>query len=207
MSRQEKQNATLHDDVSLGNITKYDGGMLNTEDDDDNDWMHTNLNYQRANLNCQQGTVHVQHIHDMQGQERFLPRSFISGQSSETKDASSEKKRRRMREQYANMPTHDKEVVLCRNRAYKIAQRHTGPLHNQSNTTDVADGSKTHSPSTPSIPRTCMPSDAIHTEEEFDVSGIFEPIQPTTEMEGIMFIFVCPVLLNITSVHSPLLCS
>ena len=85
MSRQEKQNATLQDDVSLGNITKYDGGMLNTEDDDDNDWMYTNLNCQRANLNCQQGTVHVQHIHDMQGQERFLPRSFISGQSSEMK--------------------------------------------------------------------------------------------------------------------------
>jgi hypothetical protein len=92
MSRQEKQNVTLHDDALIGNITKYDGGMLNTpcrasvmEDDDDNDWMHTNLNYQRANLNCQQGTVHVQHIHDMQGQERFLPRSYISGQSTEMK--------------------------------------------------------------------------------------------------------------------------
>lgn len=64
-------------------------------------------------------------------------------------DASLEKKRRRMRQQYAGMEAEDKEVLLRRKRAYMMGIRHNVPSSDQSTITGVAGGSAVPSTSTP----------------------------------------------------------
>ena len=66
-------------------------------------------------------------------------------------DASSDKKRQRMREQYAMMTPEQKDGLLHRNRAYKMVKRHTISLADQSAFVDEAAGSTYSSPSTAAI--------------------------------------------------------
>ncbi|EMS64580.1 hypothetical protein TRIUR3_19651 [Triticum urartu] len=107
-------------------------------------------------------------------QENFLPRTLSSVQM---KEASSEKKRRRMREQYDQMTPEEKEVVLQRKRVHKMGKRHASS--EQSYIAEPTGGSAVPSPITHAIDLTCCHGNG---EESYD-AGILEPMEPPAEVD------------------------
>ncbi|KAM3278642.1 hypothetical protein ACQJBY_046108 [Aegilops geniculata] len=168
IARLEKRAATTTVQVTPG--TAYSGSSMQTHGQ--NDWLHTNPTYERQQVNVHE-VVDMSVSEGRHRQESFLPGSN-SLRSVQVTEASSAKKRRRMREQYHGMTPEEKEVVLQRKRAYKMGKRHASS--EQSNLAEPACGSAVPSPSG------AHPGCQNNGEDSDDV-GILEPMDPSAEVE------------------------
>ncbi|XP_047045898.1 uncharacterized protein LOC124650409 [Lolium rigidum] len=159
--------------------TRYDQNAI--------DWMHNNPTYQRRALVGKDICNKELTPTDMLEQESLKPTSYVSGRSLQMIDASSCKKRQRMRGQYAMMTPEQKDGVLHRNRAYKMVKRHTLSLHQQSGIAYVPAGSAYTSPSNPAIhvqpSRAHNPTGDRNSDGESDPACISEPFEQCGRFE------------------------
>ncbi|VAH27394.1 unnamed protein product [Triticum turgidum subsp. durum] len=119
------------------------------------DWLHTNPTYERQ-------TMDVHGVFDMsQAQGAHIQENFLPGTLSSLQMKASEKKRRRMREQYDQMTPEEKEVVLQRKRVHKMGKRHAS-----SEQSYIAEPTGCHG----------------NGEESYD-AGILEPMEPPAEVD------------------------
>ncbi|EMS66216.1 hypothetical protein TRIUR3_00572 [Triticum urartu] len=121
------------------------------------DWLHTNPTYERQTMDVH-GVFDMSQAQGAHIQENFLPGTLSSLQM---KEASSEKKRRRMREQYDQMTPEEKEVVLQRKSVHKMGKRHAS-----SEQSYIAEPTGCHG----------------NGEESYD-AGILEPMEPPAEVD------------------------